>query len=150
MNINQEVGRRNAGDLIIAAATGCLYGLAFVTSAAAADSRKLAKELKGLTSGSKINVIVQFRNKPSDADVAGIEKLGAETKLRFKFIRAGVFSLPPAALNSIAANPSVTYISPDRKVSGRLEFAEPKTGAASHFRMGGQDLEWALRSSIAE
>ena len=60
VNINQCVGSRNAGELIIGAVTGPLLDLALKTSAAAVDLTEFAKELNWLTSGRKSKATVQF------------------------------------------------------------------------------------------
>ena len=44
--------------------------------------------------------------------------------------------MPASALSGVAQNPNVTYLSPDRKLAGTLEFAEPAVGAYTAFQGG--------------
>src|SRR3954454_18148427 len=108
-----------------------------LTCAAAAQySTKLAKDLNTQSSNGPHDVIVQFSSIPSDADVAAVERAGAHLKVRFKHIRAGLFSLPASAISSISALRTVTYISPDRTVAASLEYAEPAVGADIALQSG--------------
>src|SRR5260221_7370029 len=86
---------------------------------------KLSHDLQNLDPRSSVDVIVQFTAPPSDSDFAEIARGGGRLKKQFPNIRGGLFTVPAAALHGIANNPRISYISPDRKLSGSLEFAEP-------------------------
>jgi serine protease AprX len=104
----------------------CSFGLA--ASAAPPGSSKLANDLKDVPAGKSIDVIVQFRTEPTAADVTALEARGAKAKEVFKYLRAGLFSLPAAALNAVAGYVNASYISPDRQLAGSLEYAQPTVG----------------------
>jgi hypothetical protein len=63
-------------------------------------------------------------------------KLGGLLKQAFDNIHGGLFTLKAGQLNAIAANPNVAYISPDRKVTGSSEFAEPTVNADIALQYG--------------
>jgi serine protease AprX len=96
----------------------------------------LSHDLQGLPAGSSVDVIVQFTAPPSASDFAAIAAAGGNLKKRFSNIRGGLFTVPAAALHGIASNPRIFYISPDRKLSGSLEFAEPTVGANIALQYG--------------
>src|SRR5688572_8812900 len=104
--------------------------LSFTSAAYAAspNSAKVALEFKSLPSGSPKDVIIRFWSEPTAADIAQIEARGAKAKVLFKHVRTGVFSLRASAVADIAGQPNVAYISPDRKVTGFLEYAQPAVG----------------------
>ncbi len=79
---------------------------------------------------------MQFVTAPADADVTALDRQGAKLKTKFKNIRAGLFNATASSLAAIASDPRVAYISPDRPVSGALEFAEPTIGANTAFDYG--------------
>ena len=83
------------------------------TSCAIGQTQKLASDLQRLPASAKVDVIVQFVTVPEDGDIAALERQGAKLKVKFKGIRAGLFSVPVAALSGLAANPRVVYLSPD-------------------------------------
>src|ERR1041384_8320774 len=97
---------------------------------------KLSVDLEGLPLTTNLDVIVQFVGPPTASDQAGIAQLGGQVKAQFHNIPDIVVSLPVAALTGISANPRVKYISPDRKLAGSLEFAEPTVGAGIALQYG--------------
>jgi serine protease AprX len=97
---------------------------------------QLSGDLQKLPPGAAVTIIVQFKNPPAAVDLAAITQLGGTLKRTFPNIRAGLFTVPAAALRGIAANPNVTYISPDRRLAGSLEFAEPTVGANIALQYG--------------
>ena len=110
------------------------FGLLSVASLMAGG--KLSPDLDGLPQGAALDVIVQFTRPPSAANLMLIRQMGGSVKRTFPNIPGALITLPAAALNGIAANPNVKYISPDRKLGGRLEFAEPTTGANIALQYG--------------
>src|SRR6266567_6205058 len=90
---------------------------------------KLSNDLPNPTSGGQVDVIVQFMAPPSNDDFAQITSAGGSLKKKFPALHGALVTLPVAALQGIANNPRVRYISPDRKVRGTLEFAQATIGA---------------------
>ena len=98
-------------------------------SLAFAGSPKISKDLEGLEPGAFVDVIVQFKKAPSEADFGAVRGRGATEKKRLPLIKSGVFSLPVAALAGVANNPAISYISPDRPVTASLDYAVETLGA---------------------
>src|ERR1051326_7197442 len=90
---------------------------------------KLSRDLQNLPLNSTVDVIVQFTAPLSSAALNSVVAAGGKLKLQLPRIKAAVFTLPAVALQGIEHNPNVKYASPDRKLQGHLEFAEPTTKA---------------------
>ena len=85
-------------------------GLAF------AAPRKISRDIKQQSSGQFVNVIVQYRVRPTQTDFARAVAKGGAFQADLSSIRAGAFSVKRSALAALAQDPNVTYISPDRTV----------------------------------
>jgi serine protease AprX len=116
--------------------TTILIAIGFFSTAATARAGKLSKDLEGLGGNSSIDVIVQFNGPCSLADVDKVLSHGGKLKTKFKKLCGGVFTVPAQALSSVAGDSGVKYVSPDRRVTGALEFAEPTVGANIAFQYG--------------
>src|SRR5689334_16261315 len=92
------------------------------------DSPKLSPDLASDPS-SVVDVIVQFDGPPGESQHAGVRQLGGTLKADLGFMRAGLYSLPARALEALANNPNVIYVSPDRQVNATLDYANPAVGA---------------------
>jgi serine protease AprX len=111
--------------------------LVLLLTAAAFGGSKLSRDLPVSRGNVDVDIIVQFAHQPGDADVTRVlSKSHGKVKARFARYRGGTFTVPTAALDKIADDPNVVFISPDRKVSGMLEFAEPTVGADQAFQNG--------------
>src|SRR5436190_8756816 len=60
-----------------------------------------------------VNVLVQFRTAVNAADMAAVASLGGRVRCRYDIVLALAASLPPQALQALAANPRVALIEPD-------------------------------------
>jgi subtilisin len=60
-----------------------------------------------------VDVIVQFRSAVSAGDVAAVAALGGRVRFRYDIVPGMAASLPPQALQALAANPRVALIEPD-------------------------------------
>jgi serine protease AprX len=89
-----------------------------VPSVALAQSGKLSKDLSQASTSGSVNVIVQYRVTPSESDFAKVLNRGGSLRGDMRTLKAGSFRVPAAAVASIANDPTVTYISLDRQVSG--------------------------------
>ena len=96
---------------------------------------KLAKDLPSSTSTAPINVIVQFRTPPTKDELQQIGTYGQLKKL-FNSITGAYLTVTPSAFAALEADPNVTYVSPDRKVAGALEYAEPTVNANIALQYG--------------
>ena len=87
---------------------------------------KLSKDLdalKGGKAGATVDVIIQFKQKPTAAHHQKVRNKGGALKTKFDFIKAAHYSVPVEALDALANDPDVAYISPDRKVRGTAAMA---------------------------
>ena len=103
------------------------------------EPAKLAHDFdsRTLSTASSIDVIVQFRDTPSEKHHKKIKDKGGVLKTDLSgIINAGHYSLPPAALDSLSDDPDVTYISPDREVAGSLDYSAPAVGADVAYSAG--------------
>jgi serine protease AprX len=103
--------------------------LLWTASPLLADPRTLAGELREKGRAGTIDAIVQFVTDPGDTHFKSITNRGGKLRLKLKSARGGLFTIPASQLETLSANPAVRYISPNRVVTGKLEFANPATGA---------------------
>jgi serine protease AprX len=86
--------------------------------------------------GKTVDVIVQFRVAPGAAHLHKIAAKGGRLKRLFRNVHATALSIPSHAVSQLAGDPDVLYISSDRRVSGKMEFAGPAVGANVAFSSG--------------
>src|SRR6266704_2548509 len=111
--------------------------LALITLLAAglsfADGKnKVSKDLdalKGGHNGATVDVIIQFNQTPTDAHHQKVQSKGGVLKTNLDFIKAAHYSVPAESLDALADDPDVTDISPDRDVSGSLDYVTSAVGA---------------------
>ena len=103
----------------------------------AQGNSKLASDLQNLDPGATVDVIVQFHQAPSQADFDNVRGQGGELKNGLPVIQGGLFSVPAAALQGLANNPAIRFISPDRDVNAALDYSQPTVYADM-----AQDLGW--------
>src|SRR5712691_11583099 len=102
-------------------------GLAF-----ADGNHKLSKDLdalKGGHNGATVDVIIQFNETPTDAHHQKVQNKGGILKTKLDFINGAHYSVPVESLDALADDPDVAYISPDRDVSGSLDYVTSAVGA---------------------
>ena len=103
-----------------------LFAFALTTVAMtgiAAASPKLAPDLDGHRRGTSVDVIVQFKTSPGAKSHAAIQSRGGTLHATLPLVRAASYSLPFDALEALAADPNVAYVSPDRPVAATLDYA---------------------------
>jgi len=102
--------------------------IAFTASAARAASATLSPELRSLETGPDVEVIVQYKATPTEANHARVAALGGKLHSAMRNVKAAHYTVPRAQLKALAEDPDVTYISPNRAVKGMLNI----TGATVH------------------
>ena len=108
-----------------------------LTQASFAANPKIAKDFPVTEPGKTVDVIVQFRQVPAEAQHAKVRGRGGELKHELSASKASAYSLPAEALESLADDPDVTYISPDRPVRGAsFEYAAPSVSADLAWKAG--------------
>src|SRR6266567_2968028 len=93
---------------------------------------KLSKDLDALKyghSGATVDVIIQFNQTPTDAHHQKVQNKGGVLKTNLDFIKGAHYSVPVESLDALADDPDVVYISPDRDVSGSLDYVTSAVGA---------------------
>src|SRR5437016_7204717 len=97
---------------------------------------KLSKDLQNLPSSTKMDVIVQFVAPPGSSAINSVTVPGGSLKHQLPRIHAALYTLPVAAINALTNNANVKFASPDRKLKGHLEFAEPTINANIALQYG--------------
>jgi serine protease AprX len=77
---------------------------------------KISQELQHLPARQRVDVIVQYRVQPAKAQIKRAMVTGGALQGQLNVIRSAVFSLKAGSLATLAQNPNVIYISPDRPV----------------------------------
>ncbi|HVP53554.1 MAG TPA: hypothetical protein VMU45_01060, partial [Candidatus Eisenbacteria bacterium] len=99
-----------------------------------AQTTKLAPELKLTASEQSIPVIVQYKPAVSASKVKIVAGVSAAAQLTV--INGVRVVVPASALASLAADPNVAYVSPDRPVRGLLNNSAPAVLANYAWGLG--------------
>src|SRR5260370_37864270 len=102
------------------------------TSLADIKKPKISDDLKAARSskhGATVDVIIQFNQTPTDAHHQKVQSKGGVLKTNLDFIKGAHYSVPVESLDALADDPDVAYISPDRDVSGSLDYVTSAVGA---------------------
>ena len=105
-------GFDSCGGRIAALLVACLVLLSAVP--AFARHPKFSPDLDDSKGSANVNVIVQFTQAPTQKHFDKVRAHGGELKTQLGTFRGAVFSVPASALQNLADDPDVTYISPDR------------------------------------
>src|SRR6266436_5501982 len=87
---------------------------------------KVSSELdarEGGSSGATVDVIIQFNQTPTDVQHGKVQNKGGVLKTKLDFIKGAHYTVPVEALDALADDPDVAYISPDRPIHGALDTA---------------------------
>ena len=114
--------------------TGFLTASVVLAGTLSAASDKMAADLR--PDGSSVDVIVQFRSTPTADHHARMARKGALLHRDLSFVKAAAYSLPTAELDGLSNDPDISFISPDRTVTGALDYAEPTINANVAFQNG--------------
>ena len=94
--------------------------ITLTASAARAASATLSPELRSLETGPDVEVIVQYKASPTQANHARVAAIGGKLHSEMRNVRAAHYTVPRAQLKALGEDPDVTYISPNRAVKGML------------------------------
>jgi serine protease AprX len=100
----------------------------FVGSTVLARSPKISKDLDSNRAGDLLDVIVQFKQLPTAKHHQKAIEKGGQFKKNLGLVNGGLYSLPVNALEALAADTDVAYISPDRPVAASLDYATAAVG----------------------
>ena len=111
--------------------------------------QKLSSDLQSLSSAANVEVIVQYRAVPTDAHHQKVGKLGGKLTRKMDFIRSAHYSVPASELQSLADDPEVEFVSPDRPLKGMLDLttAAVNAGAAANYGLDGTGIGIAIIDS---
>src|SRR6185369_5155500 len=112
------------------------FALVLVPFLGFSSSAKLAPDLAQIGPQSKVDVIIQFATPPGNAQHARIMQRGGLLKTDLDLVKAAAYSLPAAALDALADDPEIVYISPDREVTPALDYANATVGAPIALQYG--------------
>ena len=110
-------GRRLA---LLALITLLAAGLSFADG----KKHKLSKDLdavKGGKHGATVDVIIQFNQTPTNAHHQKVQKKGGALKRKLDLIKGAHYSIPVEALDALADDPDVVFITPNRPLNGALD-----------------------------
>ena len=106
-----------------------LFG-ALVCAAEPAHHLKQSSDLSNVDAHAMVNVIVQWSHTPTDDQHQKVLSRGGFIRSKFQKVKAGAYSMPAAALDDLASDAEVTYISPDRPVSAKLDYTAAAVNAS--------------------
>jgi serine protease AprX len=116
---------------------------------AAAHTGKLARELQNKTNSDNVNVIVQFKAAPTADDEQRVERHHGKHNGDLNLLHAMMVSLPANEADRLSDEPSVKYISPDRRIHAHLTNTAPAINApyAWSLRLDGTGIGVAVIDS---
>lgn len=98
-----------------------------------AQTQKIAPDMP--TNGN-VPVIIQYASQPTATQQGSLLGLGGILNQVLTSLRAIAATIDASTVSSLAADPNVIYISPDRALAGMLEFANPTVNANLAFQHG--------------
>jgi serine protease AprX len=114
--------KQYAGLFILAVGVCC--------SAQSARAQKISKDLANVDALSNVKVIVQWKRTPETSNHQKVLNMGGSLKAVHSSINAATYTVPASALNSLANDPDVAFISPDRPVKASLDYTAAAVNAA--------------------
>ena len=132
-------GRRLA---LLALITLLAAGLSFADG----KKHKLSKDLdtlKGGHDGATVDVIIQFNQTPTDVQHQKVGNKGGVLKAKLDVIKGAHYSVPTGALDDLANDPDVAYISLNRPLNSTststLDFTPETVNAPAAWKQWGLD-----------
>ena len=103
-----------------------MWGRAFMTicalllsaSLAFAGTPKMSKDLQGAKTSGQVDVIVQYTHVPTAFHHQKVLSKGGKIKRELGRFKGSAYTMPASRLAELAADPDVTFISPDRPLKG--------------------------------
>jgi len=112
-------------------------------------SSKISPDLQGIDPNSNVRVIVQYAQPPASASLLNIPLLGGLLNQVLGILNAIVSIIPASTLPTLANDPNVIYISPDRPLTSLLDYSAQavNAGAAWHANRTGSGVTVAIIDS---
>ncbi len=92
--------------------------------------------LKGGKHGATVDVIIQFKQTPTNAHHQKVHNKGGVLKRKLDVIKGAHYSIPVEALDALADDPDVLFISPNRPVNGALDHVVRAVNADIAYSQG--------------
>ena len=108
--------------------------LILTASFAFARNPKIAPDLDGIDRAANADVIIQFKHVPTEAHHLKVRQQGGMLRAPFELIKGGLYTVPARALEPLANDPEVAYISPDRPVGAMLDLTADAVNAAAAWQ----------------
>src|SRR3989442_1100383 len=115
-------------------------------SLAHGKKHKLSKDVEALQSGPKgatVDVIIQFSQAPTDVQHGKVQGKGGALKRKLDVIKGAHYSVPVESLQTLADDPDIAYISPNRPVShtstSTLDYSPETVNAPVAWQQWGLD-----------
>src|SRR5260370_18333601 len=99
-------------------------------------SAKISSELRRRDSDRDVDVIVQFQHVPTEAHHQKIRNHGGALKTDLPIVKGALYSIPAAALDDLAKDPEVVYMSPDRNLGAMLDYTAAAVNATIAWQSG--------------
>lgn len=99
-------------------------------------NEKVSKDLKNVDPSSTVDVIVQWKNAAGQEQDDKVSNWGGKTKHKFSSVKAGKYSLPAYAVSALADDPDVAFISPDRPLKAKTDYAAAAINASVAWNSG--------------
>src|SRR5579884_1954442 len=119
----------------------CLTALclaAAMARAGEAPPRKLSPDLAPRSASEVVDVIVQYKVRPTESHHARVARLGGALRSRMDNVGAADYAVPASALEDLASDPDVSYVTPNRPVWAMMDIPA-QTVNAEAAAMGGYD-----------
>ena len=112
-------------------------------------AQKTSKDLAGADGLSNVRVIVQWKTPLDAAKAAKVTQRGGVLHFDHRSIKASTYTLPVVALNGLANDPDVAFISLDRPVRSKLDYSAAAVNAPYLWSQGfnGQGIAVAVLDS---
>ena len=114
----------------------CIWGIALAIPVLAAPLDKIAPDLMHAKGDGTLHVIVQYHAAPGLTHHQKVASRGGILKAPLGIARAAAYVLPASQLRSLAEDPDVAYISPDRPVQRMLDVTAPSVNAGIAWQYG--------------
>jgi len=102
-----------------------------------AKDPKIAPDLEGVDPSSTVDVIIQFAHVPTARHHAMVMSRGGNLKARLDVVKGAAYRIQRSQLESLAKDPEVVYISPDRKIKGMLDLTAAAVNAPTAWNSYG-------------
>src|ERR1051326_7621930 len=96
--------------------------------ASAGKPSKVAPDISSTNPNAQVDVIIRYKTAPTKDE---LKQLGAygQIKKQYSIIKGIRITLSVSAINAIAVDPNVAYISPNRKTKSRLDISTATVNA---------------------